>query len=252
VTAAAPSLPAPVVRHRGRPAWRILASLLSVAALLWGTLNVVNLLAHGEQHFRRTLAAEGVTRIDVSTDRGSVRVIATDRDDIRLSGYLSDGLGGTDNAVRRRGSRLLIDGACNFPVAYWCTASYTLRVPRDVKLVLWAGSGDVRVSGTTADVDLTSQHGSIDTTRLRSQYVRASSDHGHVRLRFATAPMQVRASTEHGDVEVVLPRGDAAYRVDLSTDHGSTDSAVRTDPTARRTVDASSEHGDVDVRYPPR
>jgi hypothetical protein len=252
VSVAAPALPAPAVRRRGRPAWRILASVLTLAALLWGTINVVNLLSHAERHLTRTFAAEGVTRIDVSTDRGSVRVIATDRDDIRMSAYLSDGLGGTDHAARRRGSRLLIDGACNFPVAYWCTASYTLRVPRDVELVLWSGSGDVQVSGTTADVDLTSLHGSVDSTRLRSEDARASSRHGHVTLRFATAPMHVRASAPHGDVTVVLPRTGDAYHVDAASDHGSTDTAVRTDPTAVRTVDLSSEHGDVTVRYAPR
>jgi hypothetical protein len=252
VTAASPALPAPVVRHRGRPAWRILASVVTLAALLWGTINVVNLLSHSEHHFSRTFTADGVTRIDVSTDRGSVRVIATERDDIRMSAYLSDGLGGTDHAARRRGERLLIDGSCNFPIAYWCTASYTLRVPRDVKLVLWSGSGDVRVSGTTADVDLTSQHGSVDATRLRSEVARASSDHGSVGLRFARAPMQVRAESAHGDVTVVLPRTGEAYRVDASSEQGSTDTTVHTDSTARRSIDASSEHGDVTVRYPRR
>ncbi len=244
-------LPVPVARHRGRPAWRIVASVLTVAALLWGTLNVVNLLAHGEQHFTRTFAAEGITRVDVSTDRGSVRVIATDRDDISVHAYVSDGLGDTDHAERVRGDRLLVDASCSFPVAYWCTASYTVRVPRDVKLVLWSGSGDVTVTGATGDVDLTSNHGAISATRLRSQYARASSDHGSIHLGFAAAPMQVVASTSHGSATVVVPRTGEAYRVDLSSDHGSTDVAVRTDPTARRTIELSSQHGAVVARYAP-
>jgi hypothetical protein len=250
VTTATTTLPVPVARPRGRPAWRILASVLTAAALLWGTLNVVNVLAHGEEHFRRTFAAEGIDRVDVSVDRGSVRVIATDRDDIALSGYVSDGLGGTDRAERVRGNRLLVDADCTFPVAYWCTASYTLRVPRDVKLVLWSGSGDVAVSGTTADVDLTTDHGSVDASRLRSEHARASSQHGSIRLAFATAPTQVQASTAHGGVTVVVPRSGEVYRVDVSSDHGSADTNVHTDSTARRTIDGSSEHGDVTVRYP--
>jgi hypothetical protein len=229
---------------------RNLPSVLTVAALLWGTLNVVNLLSHGEQHLSRTFAAEGITRIDVSTDRGSIRVIASDRNDISMRAYVSDGLGGTDHAERVRGNRLLLDADCTFPVAYWCTASYTLRVPRDLKLVLWSGSGDVTVSGTTADVDLTTSHGSVDASRLRSQYARASTTHGSVHLGFRSAPTQVVASATHGDVTVVVPRAGVAYRVDLSTDHGSTDAKVRTDSTARRTIDLASEHGDVTVRYP--
>jgi hypothetical protein len=242
----------PVARHRGRPAWRILATLLTLAALLWGTLNVVNLLAHGEQHFSRTFPAAGVERIDVSTDRGTVRVIASDRSDISLHAYVSDGLGGTDHSAQRQGNRLVVDASCSFPVAYWCTASYTLLVPRDVQLVLSSGSGDVTVSGATADVDLTSHHGDVVGSRLRSAHVRASSDHGDVDLGFAAAPTQVVASSTHGNVTVVVPRTDDAYRVDVSSDHGSTRAAVRTDPTARRTIQLSSQHGDVTARYPSR
>ena len=95
------------------------------------------------------------------------------------------------------------------------------------------------MSGTTADVVLTSDHGSVDASRLRSQYARASSDHGTVRLGFAATPMQVQASATHGDVTVVVPRTGEAYRVDLSTDHGSTTETCA--PTRRRrTVDLSS------------
>ena len=121
-------------------------------------------------------------------------------------------------------------------------------MPRDVKLVLWTGSGDVTVSGTTADVDLTTTHGSVSAAGLRSDYARASSEHGSIRLGFATAPMQVRAVAAHGDVTVVVPRTRDAYRVDVSSDFGSTTTDVRTDSTARRTIEASSEHGDVIVR----
>ena len=248
----APPLPTPLVHHRGRPAWRILASLLALAALAWGTINVVNLLSHEERRLTRTFAAEGIARIDVSTDRGSVRVVASERDDIRMSAYVSDGLGGTDQKVRRHGDRLLIDGSCNFPVAYWCTASYTLRVPRDVTLVLWSGSGDISVSGTTAEVDANTQGGSIDAARLRSATVRANSEHGSIRLRFATAPMRVQAATGHGDVTVVLPRTGEAYHVDLSSDDGSAAASVPTDRDARRTIELSSESGDLRVRHPLR
>jgi DUF4097 and DUF4098 domain-containing protein YvlB len=119
-----------------------------------------------------------------------------------------------------------------------------------VKLVLWSGSGDVTVTGTTADVDLTSQHGAVRASHLGSAYARASSDHGSIRLGFAAPPTQVQASTTHADVTVVVPRADARYRVDLSSDHGSTTNHVRTDSTSRRTISLSSEHGDVTVRYP--
>jgi Putative adhesin len=238
-------------RRRGRTAWRIGASVLAVAVLLWGSLNLVNLLSHGESHFARTIPAAGIRTIDVSTDRGSVRVIGADRDDISLTSYISDGLGGTDHTARVRNDRLAIDASCAFPIAYWCTASYTLRVPRGMKVIAWSGSGRVEVSGTTATVDLGSQHGDIDAVGLRSRQVRATTDHGSVHLRFASAPHRVTAATDHGDVEVVVPRTGDAYRVELSTDHGGTRADVRTDPGADRLIELQSGHGDVRVRYGP-
>jgi hypothetical protein len=144
----------------------------------------------------------------------------------------------------------VIDASCRFPVAYWCTASYTLRVPRDVEMVLWSGSGAVSVAGTAADVDLSSEDGSIHASRLRSERARASSEHGAIRLGFATAPAHVDATSEHGDVTVVVPRTTDVYRVQLDTEHGSTDVHVRTDPGASRTIRGSSQHGDVTVRHP--
>jgi hypothetical protein len=243
--------PRPVARHRGRPAWRILASVLTIAALLWGVLSVVNVLAHGERRLTRTFTGP-IAAVEVSTDRGSVRVIASDRDDVEMSAYVSDGLGGTDHSARVRGTRLLIDGECSFPVAYWCTASYTLRVPRNVRVVLWSGSGDVSVTGLRGAADLTSQHGDVSAARLRTRFLHANANHGSISLRFAAEPEQVLASSSHGDVSVVLPRGTAVYRVDLSSDHGSTDNGLRTDPTARRLVQLSSEHGDVSARYASR
>ena len=236
-------------RPRGRTAWRIGASVLALAALGWGSLSLVNLLAHGEEHFARTINAAEITTIDVSTDRGSVRVIGTDRDDISLHSYISNGLGGTDHTERVRNGRLAIDASCAFPVAYWCTASYTLRVPRGMKVTAWSGSGRIEVSGTTATVDLRSQHGDIEAVGLRSRQVRATTDHGSVHLQFASAPQRVTAASGHGDVDVVIPRTGDAYRVELSTDHGSTRADVRTDPGADRRIALQTGHGDVTVRY---
>jgi hypothetical protein len=243
---------APAPRYRGRPAWRILASLLAIAALVWGTFNLVNLVAHGETRFTRTFSSDAIASVEVSTDRGSVRVIASDRDDVSLSAYVSNGLGGTDHTARVRGHRLIVDASCAVPVAYWCTASYTLRVPRGVAVVLWSGSGDVSVSGPTGLAHLSSQHGDIAASLRRGVDVSANTQHGSIHLDFARAPFRIVASSQHGDVTVVLPRTGEAYRVDASTDHGDSNTNVRTDPDSTRTVDVSSQHGDVTVRYPAR
>jgi len=40
------------------------------------------------------------------------------------------------------------------------------------------------------------------------------------------------------------------YRVDLQTDNGSTDNAVRTDPSSDHVIDLSSGNGSLTVRPP--
>src|SRR3546814_12492069 len=46
-----------------------------------------------------------------------------------------------------------------------------------------------------------------------------------------------------------LFRSDDAYRVDLDTDNGSTDSMVATDPTSERSISARSNNGSLTVGY---
>ena len=243
-------LPTTAVRHRGRPAWRIVASVLAVAALLWGTLNVVNLLAHGEQRFTRTFA-EPVTSVEVSTDRGSVRVIASDRDDISMSAYVSNGLGDTDHTERVRGNRLLIDASCTFPVAYWCTASYTLHVPRNVTLVLWSGSGDVSVSGRQRRRRPLLGHGAC--TR------RGCAVESCTRAR-ATGRSRSGSWSRRAGLGVVLARRRhrrrPAHRRRVprrALDRSRVDQQRCADGSDRAPAgELSSDHGDVTARYPAR
>ena len=49
-----------------------------------------------------------------------------------------------------------------------------------------------------------------------------------------------------------MPHTADSYRVELSTDHGDTKNAVRSDPASSRVLDLSTAHGDVTVRYGAR
>lgn len=165
----------PTTPVAARRAWRALASVLAAAALAWGTLSIVALLAHGEDHLRRTFAATGLRTVVVATDNGTIRVITEDRDDVLLTAYVGESLGGTDHSAQRRGDRLVVNGECNFDVGPWCRTSYTLRVPRGLDLDLHAGDGDVlvvvprgaayRVHATTADGDVTVEVPTAPTAR---------------------------------------------------------------------------------------
>ena len=85
---------------------------------------------------------------------------------------------------------------------------------------------------------------------LRSSDVEATTDQGGVALRFDAEPQRVVADSDQGNVEVVVPQGEAFYRLDTDTDQGRVVRDIRTDPTSDRSITASTDQGDVILRYP--
>ncbi|MFN8027932.1 MAG: hypothetical protein U0W40_16685 [Acidimicrobiia bacterium] len=166
-TATTPLAPAATGSRAAHRAWRVFASVLAFATLTWGSVQLVALLAHGEDHVRHNFSAAGLRTIVAAADNGTIRVITEDRDDVLLTAYVSESLGGTDSSVHRVGDRLVVNGECNFDVGPWCRTSYTLRVPRALDLDLHAGDGEVLVvtpRGTQYRVHTTTGEGNVSVS----------------------------------------------------------------------------------------
>jgi len=71
---------------------------------------------------------------------------------------------------------------------------------------------------------------------------------GDVELSFRQAPRSVDASTASGDVDVLVPEGEA-YRVEADSGSGEQALDVRTDPASTRIIRAQTSSGDVTVAY---
>jgi hypothetical protein len=166
---------------------------------------------------------------------------------------------------RRTPSGLSISATCPGVVWGTCSTSVHLEVPTTATLDLTSSDGTVSVNGVRGALDLQSDNGDVDVlsasgplhlssdngtvngTGLTSDQVQASSDDGDVTLTFATAPHTVNASSENGNVRVLLPAGPASYAVSATTDNGSHTVGVPTDPASHRHIVADSENGDVVV-----
>lgn len=246
--------------------WRVFAGVLIVAGLLWGTYNVITLLAHEERVETESFPAADVTRLDVATANGSVQIVAADTDEISVRAEISEGL-------RRTGERReIVDGVlelhatCPSIGSMFCWVDYEVRVPSDVPITVHADNGRVEVTGTDAAVDIDGDNGTLELTdlsgpldvstdngrvegrQLRSSRVRADSDNGRVVLEFAAAPTLVEASTDNGSVEVIVPDDGEAYRVSMQTDNGSEHLEVRTDPESTRTLILTTDNGSLTAR----
>lgn len=256
-----------VTRPATHNLWLGIGSLLTVAAVGFGTIQTVSALAHDEHTETATFAADGVTLLDVENDTGSVEVTGGDVDEITVVSEISDGLFATSHRVEVAGSTLVVRSGCP-QLSTWCEVDHRIVVPADLDVVVSVDNGRLTVRDLAGDVEADGDNGRIELVRLsgdvvaetdngrltatglRSASVHADSDNGSVSVTFAEPPSAVTATTDNGSVEVIVPETDDAYRADVSTDHGSRDVGIRTDPDGDRSIVAETNNGSVTVRYP--
>lgn len=257
------SLPNPAIRWL----WLGVGSVFAVGAVGFGTVQTVSALAHEEITQELSFDAAGITLLDVEDDSGSVEVTGADVDEITVVAEISNGLFETRHRETVEGSTLRLRASCP-PLGTWCSVDYRIVVPRDLDAVLRidnghviardldgdvevdADNGRVELVRLSGDVHASTDNGRVTATGLRSDRVEADADNGRVELTFAEPPTSVVATSDNGRVDVVVPDTDDAYRVEVETEHGSRDVAVRTDPTSDRSIVAETDNGSVTVRYP--
>lgn len=134
------------------------------------------------------------------------------------------------------------------------------------RLTLRAQSGDVQVAGLTGAVNITDESGNvtgtglagsrltfhqhsgdITITGLASPEVSAVDRSGNVLLSFSKAPANVVVHNSSGDVELVLPPGATTYRVQATTNSGSTNVSVPRSPSSQHVITVTNHSGNVTV-----
>jgi len=241
-----------------------------VVVLLWGATQAVAQLAHEEHTTSTEYAAAGLTTLDVALDSGSLTVVGTDADVVKVTAHISDGLRATSERQTVNGDRLELRGGCTALFSNFCSVAYTVELPADMAIRARLDNDDIRLSGVDGDLDLHTDNGSVtirgsgagtlalssdngDVTALdlRARDVDADSDNGEVSLSFARTPSTVKATSDNGDVNVVVPDDGTSYAVVTSSSNGSTAAPIRTDPDSARRITAKSQNGDVLVTYLP-
>lgn len=255
--------------------------VLSVAAIAWGALQLVNLLGRTSEDRSSTLPATG-GQLVVSSSGGSVRVVAGDVTDIRVVSHLEYGLSAPKLHQESGPDGAHLDASCPWYSSF-CSVDYQITIPSGMAVRAESSGGSITVRGVTGPVDtessggsvtviettgsirahssggsvnvtssagaldLDSSGGSIQATGLRGGTAHAESSGGSVRLIFDVPPDLVEASSSGGKVEVLLPRVAGSYRVDASSSGGDQEVEVPTDPSSSRRIIVRSSGGDARV-----
>ena len=164
-----------------------------------------------------------------------------------------------------------------------CGLSATLDVPRLTGLTLSSGGGDLTVPGVAQTVYLTSDGGDVtvsgvpgsatvftgggDLTAgdlsgtlkfttdggdiggsdLTAPTLNAGSGGGDVALVFTRPPAYLNIISDGGDVNIVLPRGNTAYRIITTADGGDDSVAVPASSSSGNQITVDSGGGDITI-----
>jgi DUF4097 and DUF4098 domain-containing protein YvlB len=242
----------------------VLVVLIVVAALLFafGTTKAVGVLTQHTETHTRILAAVPTIVVDAGT--GDVRIVGTDRTDVRLTTKERRSVwSGGRVKVRGDAARLDLDDDCDEALFIddTCNVKYVLEVPRatDVHMVtgtgdlrtedldgsvdLAAGTGDLRVIGARGPLRLQTETGDVHVESPSPDVVARTST-GDIRVE-ASVPGTIRTQADTGDIHISVP--DLTYAVEVRTDTGDDNIDVRRDDASPRKVRAHTQTGDVHV-----
>jgi hypothetical protein len=252
---------------RGRTLWVVFGSVLLLAALAWGTFNVVELLAHEQRTERFAVPAAELTRLYVNNDAGSVRIVGTDGDEIRVEAEVSDGLRDTGFSHEVVDSTLELRGTCPILGSTWCRVTYRVEVPRgldievdtdndrvdvrniDGDVVIDADNGRVELTDVSGTIDVHGNNGRIVGRDLSGKVVDVSTDNGGIELEFTAAPDRVHAKGNNGSIEIAVPQIEEGYSVIADTDNGERNLEVNDNPESPHTITVETDNGSITVRY---
>jgi hypothetical protein len=227
---------------------RGLGLALALALVAAGAISIAGSLARDSQ--RQQVGYSGVRVLDLDVGVEDVEVLAGPGSSVSLDRTLSWSWRRPSTTERLDGDRLVLRSSCPPSFGRGCSGRLRLVVPADVEVRAHSSGGDVRVSGLTGPLDLSSSGGDVRGDGLGSESVAAESDAGDVQLVMARPPGRVTATSSGGDVDVRVPGDSTTYRVDASSSAGSRDVDVRIDPGSPRTIRVESSAGDVRVGYP--
>ncbi|HET9546744.1 MAG TPA: hypothetical protein VFO97_02865, partial [Desertimonas sp.] len=164
---------------RGRVLWVLFGSLLVIAGLGWGVVNVVELLAHEERTERFTVPAADISRVFVNNDNGSVTIVGTDADEISVEAEVSDGLRRTGFSHEVVDATLELRGSYPLVGSMWCGVTYRIEVPRHLDVDADSDNSRVEVSNIDGDVHVDTSNGSVELSGIAGA-LAISGDNGSI------------------------------------------------------------------------
>jgi hypothetical protein len=240
----------------------VAAVLLGAAALVWNERLFPVSKTDKTEHKSYT---RNITNLDISIESGNIEVRVGQPGQVVLERHLKWSEEKPAYSETWDGEQLRITSDCPENQRH-CSLGYVVYVPAGVELTAKTDVGKIDVEGVEGDIRLSTSSGNVDATGTKgdvwsrvsngnisiegqSPKVDLQASSGNIDLRFSAAPSAVKAKTASGNIEVIVPFGDA-YAVRANTDSGRRTVSVQQDSAANRSIDIKVSSGNVTVQHP--
>ncbi|MFI7633979.1 DUF4097 family beta strand repeat-containing protein [Nonomuraea sp. NPDC049400] len=193
-----------------------------------------------------------VAGVRVEADSGTVAVVESDRQGIRVTEELSWRKTKPETSHKVQGDTLTLSFKC---ANTWglgsggaaCEVSYKVEVPKGLRVNVSSDSGDLTLKGLSGELNARTDSGAIKTDGLAAKRVTAETDSGDVDLAFGGPPDKVVTSSDSGNISIHVPQG--PYNIVAKTDSGGKNITVPTDASAARQIELTTDSGDLEVEH---
>jgi putative adhesin len=280
-------MPASLPMTTGRWIALAIGTPLALAFVFFTGLGLVAAVGEGSYRVSLTLPVAGGKPVSLTLSSSDVTIGPAGGHSVLVRGVANYALARSrvtwHHTSGSQGTRLSVNSSCR-QITGDCSFNLNVGVPvshpavisassgtmtvHDLhsRLTLRSHSGDVAVARLTGAVNITDESGNVtgtglfggtltvhqdsgDTTisGLASPEVTAVDRSGNVLLSFSNVPSRVVVHNGSGDVEVVLPPGATHYRVEATTDSGSTSVSVPRSPGSPHVITVTNHSGNVTV-----
>ena len=193
----------------------------------------------------RSLVSQAVTGLVVRDSVGAVSITGGDRSTVSIAAHLVY-RGGAPVVTRTVTGGVLELGYRCPAGSRDCGVAFDLVVPRGLRATVRLGVGQIRLTGLSGTIAVSTGIGQIQASGMSGPQVRLTTGTGMISARFTAPPQQVFAHSGIGAVAVRVPSG-TAYRVTARTQIGSVRVSVPRAATAAHVIQATTGTGTVTV-----
>jgi hypothetical protein len=185
---------------------------------------------------------DSVRTLKVNNRVGTVRVTANSgSSQVRVT---EQPTGGPTASHQVSGSTGTLKASCSGPTD--CHMNYTVTMPSDVALDVNGAVGKVTLQGGPTKTTISTDAGQVIGSGLARGSYTVNTKAGQVSLKFAAAPSLVKVSTTAGAIGVTVP-ATASYKVNTSSDVGTTDVNVRNQAQAANKINLHATFGHISL-----